>query len=39
VFWRDESADLSRTMAVLDSRLQRIETVMNWIHRRPEAAT
>jgi AcrR family transcriptional regulator len=30
VFWRDESADLTRTMAALDGRLQRIETVMNW---------
>jgi AcrR family transcriptional regulator len=39
VFWRDESADLSRTMAALDSRLQRIETVMNWVQRRPKTDT
>jgi AcrR family transcriptional regulator len=39
VFWRDESPDLSRTMAALDNRLQRIETVMNWMHRPYKTAT
>jgi len=38
-FWRDESADLSRTMAALDGRLQRIEAVMSWCQSRPRTAT
>jgi hypothetical protein len=38
-FWRDESADLSRTMAALDGRLQRIEAVISWCQSRPRTAT
>jgi AcrR family transcriptional regulator len=37
VFWRDESADLSRTMAALDDRLQRIETILTWLKGRSRA--
>jgi AcrR family transcriptional regulator len=37
-FWRDDSADLSRTMAALDGRLQRIETVMSWCQSRVKTA-
>jgi AcrR family transcriptional regulator len=38
-FWRDDSADLSRTMAALDGRLQRIETIVSWCQSRPRPAT
>jgi AcrR family transcriptional regulator len=39
VFWRDESEDLARTMAALDARLQRTESVMNCIRRRTKTET
>lgn len=39
VFWRDESADLSRTMAALDGRLQRVETLMNCFKGHDKPAT
>jgi AcrR family transcriptional regulator len=39
VFLRDESDDLTRTMAALDGRLQRIETVINWIRGRAKPET
>ena len=39
VFLRDESDDLTRTMAALDGRLQRIESVMNWIRGRIKPET
>ncbi|QEX21039.1 hypothetical protein FRZ61_09590 [Hypericibacter adhaerens] len=39
VFWRDESADLSRTMAALDGRLQRVETAMSWLRGLSKTAT
>ena len=39
VFWRDDSADLSRTMAALDGRLQRIETVMSCFKGRTKTET
>ena len=39
VFLRDESDDLTRTMAALDGRLQRIESVMNWIRGRIQPET
>jgi AcrR family transcriptional regulator len=38
-FWRDDSADLSRTMAALDDRLQRIETVMSCCQSRIKTAS
>lgn len=39
VFLRDESDDLTRTMAALDGRLQRIESVINWIRGRIKSET
>lgn len=39
VFLRDDSDDLTRTMAALDSRLQRIETVINWVRGRTKPET
>ncbi|MGH6940315.1 TetR family transcriptional regulator [Hypericibacter sp.] len=39
VFLRDDSDDLTRTMAALDGRLQRIETVINWFRGRIKPET